>query len=190
MKMLLVLFPDWIKKQYNLDKYTYNGFVYLEMQRAIWGLPQAGILANKLLRQHLLSHGYYECNNTHGLWKHQTQPIAFTLEVDNFGVKYVSKKHADHLIQYIKETYELTKDWTGDLYCRIKLNWDYTVRTLNISMLGYINKLLKKYKHHVPPKPQFFPYSSSPKQYRAKAQAPIPVDISPKLSPGNVKEIQ
>ncbi len=110
--------------------------------------------------------------------------------VDNFGVKYVGKEHADRLIQCIKETYELTKDWTSDLYCRIKLNWNYTVRTLNISMPGYVKKLLQKYKHCIPPKPQYCLYFPSPKQYRAKAQAPILVDISPKLSPDGIKEIQ
>jgi hypothetical protein len=142
MKMPLVLFTDWIKTQYNLEKYAYNRFVYLEMRHAVWGLPQAGILANKLLRQRLLTHGYYECNNSPSLWKHQTRPIAFTLVVDDFGVKYVGKEHADHLIQCIKEMYELTEDWTGDLYRGIKLNWNCTVRTVNISMPGYIKKLL------------------------------------------------
>jgi hypothetical protein len=29
------------------------------MRHAVWGLPQAGILVNKLLRKRLLSHGYY-----------------------------------------------------------------------------------------------------------------------------------
>ncbi len=120
--MPLVLFPEWVKKQYDLNKYASNGFVYLEMRRVVWGLPQAGILANKLLRCRLLPHGYYKCNNTPGLWKHQTRLIAFTLVVDNFGVKYVGKEHVDHLIQCIKETYELTEDWTGDLYCRIKMH--------------------------------------------------------------------
>jgi hypothetical protein len=57
-------------------------------------------------------------------------------------------------------------------------------------MLGYIKKLLQKYKHCVPPKPQHCPYSLSPKQYGAKAQPPIPVNISPKLSPADIKEIQ
>jgi hypothetical protein len=154
MKMPLVLFPEWIKKQYNLDKYALNRFVYLEMWQAVWGLPQAGILANILLKQRLLPHGYYKCNNTPGLWKHQTCPVAFTLVVDNFGVKYVGNQHADHLIQCIKETYELTQDWTGDLYSGIKLNWDYNARRLNISMPGYIKQLLQKYKHRIPPKPQ------------------------------------
>jgi hypothetical protein len=90
------------------------------MCRAVWGIPQAGILANKLLRKRFLPHGYYKCNNTPGLWKHRTHPIT-TLVVDNFGVKYVCKEYADHLIQCIKEMYKLTKDWTGDLYCGIKL---------------------------------------------------------------------
>jgi len=48
-KILLALFPEWIKKQNNLDTHTKNGFVYLEIRRTVWGLQQAGILANNLL---------------------------------------------------------------------------------------------------------------------------------------------
>ena len=33
-----------------------------------------------------------------GLWKHDTQPISFTLMVDNFGVKYVKEEHVEHLM--------------------------------------------------------------------------------------------
>jgi hypothetical protein len=119
-------------------KHVLNGFIYLEMQRTVWGLPQAGILASKLLRKCLLSHGYYEWNNTPGLWKHETRPISFTLVVDNFGVKYVGKEHVHHLIRCIKQQYELTEDWTGDLYCGIKLKWDYEAQTVDLSMPGYI----------------------------------------------------
>jgi hypothetical protein len=133
MKMPIALFPEWIVKQYNL----------IEMQRAVWGLPQAGILANKLLRKCLLPHGYYKCAITPGLRKHKTRPISFTLVVDNFGMKYVGKEHVDHLIWCIKQKYELTADWTGNLYRGIKLNWDYNARTLDISMLGFIKKLLQ-----------------------------------------------
>ena len=81
-----------------------------------------------------------------------------------------------------KEKYELTKDLSGDLYCGIKLHWDYNGRTVDISMPGYINKLLQKYKHKMLTKPQHCPYMPAPKQYGAEAQAPIPVYISPKLS--------
>jgi hypothetical protein len=89
-----------------------------------------------------------------------------------------------------KETYEVTEDWTGDLYCGITLKWNYDKQWLDISMTGYIKKLLLKYKHQMPTKPQHCPYAPAPEQYGAKAQAPLPVDISPKLPPKEIKEIQ
>jgi hypothetical protein len=190
MKMPLSLFPSWTRKQYNLEKHAKNGFVYIEMRRAIWGLTQAGILANKLLRKRLLPHGYYECRHTPGLWRHLTRPISFTLVVNDFGVIYVGQEHIEHLIECIKEKYELTKDWSGDLYCGIKLHWNYQRCTLSISMPGYINKLLQKYKHQLPTKPQHCPYTPAPKTYGAKAQAPLPTNISPKLSDTEIKETQ
>ena len=73
------------------------------MRCAVWGLPQAGILANKLLQKRLLPHGYYECANTLGLWKHIMQPISLMLVVNDFGVKYVGGEHANHLIACMKE---------------------------------------------------------------------------------------
>jgi hypothetical protein len=94
--------------------------------------------------------------------------------VEDFGVKYVGKEHADHLIACIKEKYKLTKDWMGDLYCGINLKWDYIKRTLEILMPGYIKRLLLKYKHVVNPRPQHCPYSPEPLKYGSEAQAPLP----------------
>ena len=190
MKMPIAHFPDWIVKQYDLTMHVLNGFIYLEMRGVVWGLPQAGILVNKLLRKRLLPHGYNKCSNTPGLWKHKTRPISFTLVVDDFGIKYVGKEHFDHLIWCIKQTYELTEDWTGNLYSGIKLKWDYDARTVDLLMPGYIKRVLQKNKHRMPTKPQHCPYSPALKQFGAKAQAPLPDDISPKLSPEEIKEIQ
>ena len=53
MKMPLDIFPQHIKDQYNLDEMQYKGYVWLEIRKAIYGLPQAGILANKQLREKL-----------------------------------------------------------------------------------------------------------------------------------------
>ena len=190
MKMPLTVFPEWIRKQYNLDTHALNGHVYLRMERAVWGLPQAGILANKLLRKRLAPHGYFECVNTPGLWKHEWRPITFTLVVDDFGVKYVGKEHADHLIACIKEKYQLTEDWTGDLYCGINLEWDYRKRTLDISMPGYVKRQLLKYKHIVAPRPQHCPYSPEPRKYGSEAQAPPPPDTTRTLDKEEIKKIQ
>ena len=57
MKMPLDIFPQHIKEQYDLDNMTYKGYVWLEIRKTIYGLPQAGILANKQLREKLQPHG-------------------------------------------------------------------------------------------------------------------------------------
>ena len=71
--------------------------MYLKIRRTIYGLSQAGILANKQLHEKLLPAGYYEVAHTPGLWRHFTRPIKFTLVVDDIGIKYEGKKHFDHL---------------------------------------------------------------------------------------------
>jgi hypothetical protein len=47
MKMQLILFLSWILEQYDLKTHVKDDWVHLEMRRAVWGLPQVGILANK-----------------------------------------------------------------------------------------------------------------------------------------------
>ncbi len=191
MRIPLALLPIWIIEQYDLKEHALNRFVHLEMRRAVWGLPQAGILANKWLRQNLAPFGYYKCINTPGLWYHNSCPISFTLVVDDFGVKYVGKEHADHLIMSIKSTYKkLTEDWTGSLYCGIMLEWDYIGRTVDISMLGYIKKKLQEYKHLLPGRIQNCPYSPEPKKFGSYAQASLMPDATPMLDAGGTKQIQ
>ncbi len=133
------------------------------MRQAVWGLPQAGILVNKRLCRKLAPFGYYESTNTPGLWRHKSKPITFTLVVEDFGVKFVNKVDVDHLISSIKQTYKLTKDRTGNLYCSITLEWDYVNHTVNISMPGYIKKKLQEYKHVMAKRLQTCPYSPEPK---------------------------
>ena len=57
----------------------------------MYGLPQAGLLANELLEKRLNEAGYRQSKLklVPGLWKHDWRPIQFTLVVDDFGVKYV-----------------------------------------------------------------------------------------------------
>jgi hypothetical protein len=109
MKIPLTIFPAWIVEQYDLNKHALHGLVHLEMSRAVWRLPQAGILANKCLRWKLAPFGYHESTNTPGLWYHKSRPITFNLVVDDFGVKYVSKEDVNHLITSIKMGYTFTK---------------------------------------------------------------------------------
>ena len=98
-----------------------KGYVYVEIRRSIYGLPQAGKLANTALKEHLAPYGYVEVSHTPGLWRHITRPIAFSLVVNYFGFKYAHKDDADHLANSLKNAYKLAEDWTGGLYCGITL---------------------------------------------------------------------
>jgi hypothetical protein len=161
-------------EQYNLNKLALDGWLYIEMRCASWGLPQASILANKRLHCKLAPFGYYKSVNTPGLWSHESRPLTFTLVVNNFGIRFVNKDNVDHLISSIKKTCTLTKDWTGNLYCGINLEWDYVGQTVDISMPGYIKKKLQEYEHIMPKIFQTCPYLLEPKKNGTEAQAPSP----------------
>ena len=89
MRVHISQIPDEIIKQYNLlQLQDDDGWIYIEVQKGMYGLPHAGMLANKLLATWLAKFGYYQTPNTNGLWKHTTRPITFILVVDDFGVAY------------------------------------------------------------------------------------------------------
>ena len=81
--------PKEIQKEYNLqEKATADGHIYVEVRRGMYGLPQAGLIAQEELEQRLNKNGYYQSKLVPGLWLHKWRPISFTLVADNFGVKY------------------------------------------------------------------------------------------------------
>ena len=190
MKIPLHVFPAHVKNQYNLDERAYKGQVYLEIRRSIWGLPQAGILSNKLLKERLAPHGYYEVEHTPGLWRHETRDIAFTLVVDDFGIKYTNKADAEHLYNCIAEHYKVKADWEGKMYCGITLDWNYQDRTVTLSMPGYVEKMLRNFNHRKPTKPQDSPHPAPPRKYGKAAQAPIDNDTTATLDAKRTRRIQ
>jgi hypothetical protein len=82
----------------------------------MYGLPQTGILTNELLQCNLAKDGYQMTQHTHGLWTHDTRPISFSLVVDDFGVKYIGRENAEHLMECIKKNYNISSDWNGSAY--------------------------------------------------------------------------
>ncbi len=96
-RMKLNLFPQDIIDEYDLtNKVDQNGNVHYEVQRGMYGLPQAGIIAQELLGERLKKAGYTQSKLTPRYWKHEWQPISFTLVVDDFGIKYIGKEHLIH----------------------------------------------------------------------------------------------
>ena len=182
--------PQEFIDEYNLTKYAHNGWVYFEITKGVYGLKQAGKLANDLLTSRLETHGYYQCTTTPGLWRHKWRPIVFVLIVDDFGIEYVNRRHAEHLLAALQETYKVTTDWTGSKFAGIDIAWDYTKRTCRITMNGYIANVLLKYNHQTPRKPQHSPHQHREIIYGAKQQLIPDDDTSPVLDADGIKRIQ
>jgi hypothetical protein len=123
-----------------------------------------------LLKQQLNKHGYSHSKAVPGLWTHKSQPISFTLVIDDFGVKYEGKEHTMHLINILKEEYEIAEEWSGNKYIGINFNWDYANRRVHLSMSGYINKALQCFGHECPQRLQNSPHPHMVPTYGAKAQ--------------------
>ena len=86
MKLALACIPDKIIDQYSLHTLSSDGWVYLEIRKGMRGLKQAGHIANDRLKAHLANFGFAPMPRTPALWKHATNPIIFSLVVDDFGV--------------------------------------------------------------------------------------------------------
>jgi hypothetical protein len=168
--MLLSRFPEEIVNKYNLDAIAVDGWVCIEIRKGMYGLKQAGILANQFLQNRLAPFRYYPARHTPGLWLQKTRPISFSLIVNDFAVKYVGKKHADHLRNALLRTYELTIEWAATVYSGMTLKWDYKNRACDISMPGYVSNVLSKFQHDAHKHPQHTPSRYVTPVYGAKTQ--------------------
>jgi hypothetical protein len=75
-----------------------------------------------------------------------------------------------HLINILKEHYEISEDWTGSKYIGITFEWDYTNQRVHLSMPGYIGKALQRFAHEWPRRLQNSPHPHVATTYGAKAQ--------------------
>ena len=67
-QMKLSDIPDKVIEEYKLrEKATKNGSIYIKAKLGMYGLPQSGILANKLLEKRLNKHGYQQSKLVPGL---------------------------------------------------------------------------------------------------------------------------
>jgi hypothetical protein len=82
--------------------------------------------------------------------------------VDDFGIKYIRRDNAEHLMASIKKNYDISSNWTGSTNCSLKLDWDYINDTVNLSIPRYIKAALHKYQHPAPTRPEHAPHQWNP----------------------------
>ena len=132
-------------QEHNLEGMCADGYYYVEISKGIYGLPQAGLLAQAKLIKLLSTHGYHMMPNTPCLFKHESKDIIFSLVVDDFGVKYTNKEDAQHLIDTLMQEYALHIDWEAADYIGLTMEWDYDKNTVAISMPGCVKKAIERF---------------------------------------------
>ena len=111
--------------------------------------------------------------------------------VYDIGVKYDDKQDAKDLIKVLREHYKsVSIDWTGELFCSIKIDWDYEIRTVYLIIPGYMAKLLQRFIHTTPKRPEHKPHQHVQPQYGTKAKFTEPEDKTPLLQPKDITKLQ
>ena len=192
MKISAKHIPEDIYHKYNIgEKITKDNNVFIKINKGMYGLRQAAVLAYNKLVKHLAKHGYHPIEHTVGLWTHISRPIKFCLCVDDFGVKYFNTEDAHHLVNALNEEYVTSVDFTGSHFCGLRIDWDYHHNHVDISMPNYIAQLLKKLNYD-PKLPQYSPFPTASftitrKGQRQYAQQP---DHAPLLSIQDTTKVQ
>ena len=159
MKMKYSIFPPDIIKKYNLDKLVAtDGYIYIRIKKGMYGLKEAAVLAYNQLSSFLNKYGYFHVPGTAGLWTHKQKQTAFCLCVDDIGLKYYNEKDLQHFLTALKNHYTYHINHTGSHYIGLTLNWHYDQGYVDISMPGYISKLLTRLQHTLPNKPEYSPH--------------------------------
>ena len=114
----------------------------MKIVKGMPGLKQAARLANERLVHNLAPYGYAPVQHTLSLWKHESNGILFALVVDDFGIKYTSQAAANHLLQTLRDKYQITIDTSGIKLFGYVLDWHYPARKVYLSIPNYVKHAL------------------------------------------------
>lgn len=186
--------PQEIIDEYKITDFITSGDtkVYVEVMGCLYGMKQAGYIANKEIVEHLSNNGYTQAPNTPCLFRHHTDDIEFTLITDDFGVRYGNKVAADKLLEVMSRKYTMTHDWSGIKYAGFDILNDYDPRNkrCELSMNGYMAAVLRRFKFnatHNVFSPEFF----QPINYGTReSQLTKPADTTSPLSADDINVVQ
>ena len=192
--------PEWLRipikfipadviMLHSLEDYIVNGSILFCVLKGMYGLPQAGKLAQERLVAHMALSGYTEDPNVPCLFAHTSNGITFTLVIDDFLVKYHARAGVEHLIACLEVLYALHIDWTGTKYLGITLEWNYIDRSVTLSMPKYVDKILQRFPRRGPQLQAKSPAIYVPWHPRTGPQL-TDSDDSPPLTPAEIKEVQ
>ena len=97
--------------------------------------------------------------------------------------------HGADVVQ-CKKIYTISEDWEAKLYIGISLKWDYSKRTVDLSIPGYVTAALQRFRHQLKNTRQSSLHHHVPPTYGARLQFAEPEDNTPLLPEEILKFIQ
>jgi hypothetical protein len=191
-RVQLQLLPEELIELLQLREFIERGSVLFEVNKAMYGLPNAGLISQDRLIGHLDGHGYKQSALVPCLFRHESRSTAFSLVVDDFGIKYTKPEDLEHFITIMKELYEMKVDRTGSQYLGFAIKFSEDRNKVHLSLPGYVAKAIERFCPHITRG------SRSPAVYvppKMGAQGQLvdndhEVDTSPKLPPAGIKRLQ
>ena len=137
--------PQKSREKYISSGMLKNDYLLFEINKGIYGLAQAGLLAQERLFQILAQNGYTSIMSSNPcIFKHSERDIFFSLVVDDFGVKYKLKQDVEHLLGALQTKYVVKTDWEGSSYVGFDIKHDKLKRVISISMPRYVEDASRK----------------------------------------------
>jgi hypothetical protein len=149
----------------------------MEVNKSMYGFPHAGQIAQDVIIERLAKHGYHQTGAT-CLFRHDTNGVAFTLVVDDFGVKFKDPIAADDLICCRQLHYTLTIKETATKSLGLTIAVDPVAREVRLCTPGVIPKALQRFDPHSTAVARSPAIHQRPPRFRAAAQTPDDPDTS------------
>jgi hypothetical protein len=134
-----------IMEEYDLEQYFDGDIIHFEVNKGMYRLPQAGLLAQNRIIAHLADNGYTQSTVVPCLFQHRDNGVTFVLVIDDFGIKAKNAAGRDHFLNTLRQLYKITVDATGSQYLGMTIVHDKQAETMSISMPGYLDKALPRF---------------------------------------------
>ena len=151
--------------KYNLHDIVHDNYIYTKINKGVYGLKQAAVLAYKNLINKLAPYGYEPIQHIDSYWQHKTNSTKFCLCVNDFGVKYFTKRDIQHLISVLQQSYKISTDFDKLL---INFNTPHQLRNI---LLTNVHVQLLEQKFYMQ-QTRTWPNKPLPKKHKKYSQLP------------------
>jgi hypothetical protein len=132
--------------EHRYKEFFVNDMLYFQVNKGMYGLPKAGLLAQNRLIAYTAEHEYTQSDVVPCLFRHATNGVSFVLVVDDFGIKFTNTEGCDHLLATLRLLYTITVDMVNPTYLDMTIQHDKAKQTISCSMPGYIDKVLTRFR--------------------------------------------